>query len=159
MLDAAGDNSLVLIDEAGTGTDPDEGGALAQAVLERLTEVGARTIATTHHGTLKVYAHETDGVENGSMEFDQETLRPTYRYQEGVPGSSYAFEIAQRMGLDRDLLDRARTLAGEQKTAMENLISTFEKQTQELEDELYEARKAREQAEQEQKRHAEKRRK
>ncbi|PQJ36500.1 endonuclease MutS2 [Salinibacter sp. 10B] len=159
MLNEAGENTLILIDEAGTGTDPDEGGALAQAVLERLNEAGARTIATTHHGTLKVYAHETEGVENGSMEFDQKTLRPTYRYQEGVPGSSYAFEIAQRMGLSENLLDRARTLAGEQKTAMENLISTFEKQTQELEDELYEARKAREQAEQEQKRHEEKRRK
>ncbi|PSQ97618.1 MAG: endonuclease MutS2 [Bacteroidetes bacterium SW_9_63_38] len=159
MLDEAGENTLILIDEAGTGTDPDEGGALAQAVLERLNQAGARTIATTHHGTLKVYAHETDGVENGSMEFDQSTLRPTYRYQEGVPGSSYAFEIAQRMGLDDDLLDRARTLAGEQKTAMENLISDFEKQTQELEDELYEARKAREKAEEEQQRHEEKRRK
>jgi DNA mismatch repair protein MutS2 len=159
MLEEAGDNTLVLIDEAGTGTDPDEGGALAQAVLERLTAAGARTIATTHHGTLKVYAHETDGVENGSMEFDQETLRPTYRYQEGVPGSSYAFEIAQRMGLEAGLLDRARTLAGEQKTAMENLIATFEKRTQELEDELYEARTAREQAEQERRRHEEKRRK
>jgi DNA mismatch repair protein MutS2 len=159
MLGAAGDNSLVLIDEAGTGTDPDEGGALAQAVLERLTEAGARTIATTHHGTLKVYAHETDGVENGSMEFDQETLRPTYRYQAGVPGSSYAFEIAQRMGLDESLLDRARTLAGEQKTAMENLISTFEQRTQQLEDELYEAEKAKEEAENERRRHEEKRRK
>ena len=159
MLDEAGENTLVLIDEAGTGTDPDEGGALAQAVLERLNQAGARTIATTHHGTLKVYAHETEGVENGSMEFDQETLRPTYQYQEGVPGSSYAFEIAQRMGLDEALLDRARTLAGEQKTAMENLISTFEKRTQALEDELYEARKAREKAEEAQQRHEEKRRK
>jgi DNA mismatch repair protein MutS2 len=159
MLREAGANTLVLIDEAGTGTDPDEGGALAQAVLERLTEVGARTIATTHHGTLKVYAHETEGVENGSMEFDQATLRPTYRYQEGVPGSSYAFEIAQRMGLDEGLLNRARTLAGEQKTAMENLIATFEQRTQQLEDELYQAEKAKEQAEQERRRHEEKRRK
>ncbi len=158
MLTEAGDNTLVLIDEAGTGTDPDEGGALAQAVLERLTAAGARTIATTHHGTLKVYAHETDGVENGSMEFDQETLRPTYRYQEGVPGSSYAFEIAERMGLDPDLLRRARTLAGEQKTAMENLISTFEERTQRLENELYEAEKAREKAEAERQRLEDKRR-
>jgi len=156
MLDAAGGNSLVLIDEAGTGTDPDEGAALAQAVLERLTESGARTIATTHHGTLKTYAHETEGVENGSMEFDQATLRPTYRYQEGVPGSSYAFEIAKRMGLNDDLLERARNLAGTQKTAMEDLISTFEKRTQQLEDELYEARKAREKAETEQQRYEEK---
>jgi DNA mismatch repair protein MutS2 len=159
MLDEAGPNSLVLIDEAGTGTDPDEGGALAQAVLERLTAAGARTIATTHHGTLKVYAHETEGVENGSMEFDQDTLRPTYRYQAGVPGSSYAFEIAQRMGVEDDLLDRARTLAGEQKTAMENLITSFEKRTQELEEELYDARKAREKAEAEQQRLEETRRK
>jgi DNA mismatch repair protein MutS2 len=156
MLEAGGDNSLVLIDEAGTGTDPDEGAALAQAVLERLTAAGARTIATTHHGTLKVYAHETEGVENGSMEFDQETLRPTYRYQEGVPGSSYAFEIARRMGLTDDLLERARELAGTQKTAMENLISTFETRTQQLEDELYEAETAREKAEEAQERYEEK---
>lgn len=156
MLEHAGANSLVLIDEAGTGTDPDEGGALAQAVLERLTAAGARTIATTHHGTLKVYAHEADDVENGSMEFDQKTLRPTYRYQEGVPGSSYAFEIAQRMGLADPLLDRARALAGEQKTAMENLISTLEQRTQQLEDELYEAEKAKEGAEQERQRFKEK---
>jgi len=156
MLDVAGDNALVLIDEAGTGTDPDEGAALAQAVLERLTAAGARTIATTHHGTLKTYAHETEAVENGSMEFDQATLRPTYRYQEGVPGSSYAFEIARRMGLADDLLSRARDLAGTQKTAMENLITTFERRTQELEDELYEARKAREKAEADQQRYEEK---
>ncbi|PSQ95939.1 MAG: endonuclease MutS2, partial [Bacteroidetes bacterium SW_11_64_17] len=108
------------------------------------------------HGTLKVYAHETEGVENGSMEFDQETLRPTYRYQEGVPGSSYAFEIARRMGLTDDLLERARELAGTQKTAMENLISTFETRTQQLEDELYEAETAREKAEEAQERYEEK---
>ena len=159
MLEQAGPNTLILIDEAGTGTDPEEGGALAQAVLEHLTDRGARTIATTHHGILKVYAHETEGVENGSMEFDQETLRPTYTYQEGVPGSSYAFEIAQRMGLDADLLDRARTLAGEQKTAMENLITTFEQRNQKLETELYEAKQARKEAENERDRLEQKRRK
>ncbi len=152
MVRHADDDTLVLIDEAGTGTDPDEGGALAQALLERLTDAGARTIATTHHGTLKVFAHETEAVENGSMEFDQETLRPTYRYQEGVPGSSYAFEIAQRMGLDDALLDRARDLAGAQKTAMENLIATFEERNQALEEELYQAKTARKKAETERER-------
>jgi DNA mismatch repair protein MutS2 len=156
MLDAAGSHALVLIDEAGTGTDPDQGAALAQAVLERLTAAGACTIATTHHGTLKSYAHEADAVENGSMEFDQATLQPTYRYQEGVPGSSYAFEIAERMGLADALLDRARTLAGTQKTAMEDLITTFEQRTQALEEELFRARTAREQAETEQQRYEEK---
>jgi len=159
MLKNAGENTLVLIDEAGTGTDPDEGGALAQAVLERLTAKGARTIATTHHGTLKVYAHETEGVKNGSMEFDQETLRPTYRYQEGVPGSSYAFEIARRLGLEKELLERARALAGNRKTAMEGLISTFEQRTQRLERELREARKKKDDAEAERRRLEEKRRK
>lgn len=136
MLRKAGRGTLVLIDEAGTGTDPAEGGALAQAVLERLTERGSRTIATTHHGTLKVFAHETDGVENGSMEFDQATLSPTYRFQPGVPGSSYAFEIASRIGLDGEILERARSLVGEQKTALEELITTFESRTQQLEEQL-----------------------
>lgn len=149
MLKAAGPRSLVLIDEAGTGTDPAEGGALAQAILERLTEKGARTIATTHHGTLKVYAHETEHVENGSMEFDQETLRPTYRFQAGVPGSSYAFEIAERIGLSRSILERARALAGEQKSALEDLIATFEARNQELQRRLDEARRASKEAEKE----------
>jgi len=156
VLRTAGENALVLIDEAGTGTDPDEGAALAQAVLEQLTDAGVRTIATTHHGTLKVYAHEAEDVENGSMEFDQETLRPTYRYQEGVPGSSYAFEIAQRLGVREEVLARARALAGTQKTKMENLISTFERRTQRLEDELYEAERTREEAEKERRRYEEK---
>jgi DNA mismatch repair protein MutS2 len=156
VLRTAGENALVLIDEAGTGTDPDEGAALAQAVLEQLTDAGVCTIATTHHGTLKVYAHEAEDVENGSMEFDQETLRPTYRYQEGVPGSSYAFEIAQRLGVREEVLARARTLAGTQKTKMENLISTFEKRTQRLEDELYEAERTREEAEKKRRRYEEK---
>ena len=146
MLQQAGSGSLILIDEAGTGTDPQEGGALAQAVLEHLTEVGARTIVTTHHGTLKVFAHEVDGVENGSMEFDQETLSPTYRFQAGTPGSSYAFEIAHRLGLNEQTLERARALVGQQKTAMEELITTFEARTQELERQLEEARTARREA-------------
>lgn len=132
MIQHAGTDTLILIDEAGTGTDPAEGGALAQAVLEHLTEVGARTIATTHHGTLKVFAHETDGVENGSMQFDQSTLRPTYRFQTGIPGSSYAFEITQRIGLKRSIVKRSRQLVGSQKTALETLISTFEVRSQEL---------------------------
>jgi DNA mismatch repair protein MutS2 len=159
MLKNAGPNTLVLIDEAGTGTDPDEGGALAQAVLEHLTAVGASTVVTTHHGTLKVYAHESDRVENGSMEFDQNTLRPTYRYQQGVPGSSYAFEIAQRMGLESDLLDRARELAGEQKTAMENLITTFERRNQELQETLDKAKSEKRKAEKEKERFEQKWRK
>ena len=136
MLAHADAQTLILIDEAGTGTDPAEGGGLAQAVLERLTDLHARTIVTTHHGTLKVFAHEHEGVENGSMQFDRKTLGPTYVFQTGVPGSSYAFEIAQRIGLGPDILARARALIGTQKTAVEDLIATFETRNQELERQL-----------------------
>ena len=142
MLDQANDRTLVLIDEAGTGTDPAEGSALAQVILEALSDVGARTVATTHHGSLKVFAHEADGIENGSMEFDQETLRPTYRLRMGIPGSSYAFEIASRIGLDPGLLDRARSLLGDQKMRMEDLISSLNARNQALSRRLEEAERA-----------------
>lgn len=141
MMEMADESTLILIDEAGTGTDPAEGGALAQAVLERLTELGARTIATTHHGTLKAFAHETEGIENGSMQFDQTTLSPTYRFRLRVPGSSYAFEIAERIGLPKAVLKRASELAGSEKTRLEDLIATFEARNQELETRLQEAGK------------------
>jgi len=149
MLRQADARTLILIDEAGTGTDPEEGGALAQAVLEQLTQAGARTIATTHHGALKVFAHEADGVENGSMAFDQETLGPTYRFRAGVPGSSYAFEIAQRIGLDAYLLGRARALAGTHMVAFEDLVATFEARNQALAARLEEAERTLRQAEKE----------
>ncbi len=146
-LAEADDRTLVLIDEAGTGTDPAEGGALAQAVLEELTARGARTVATTHHGTLKAFAHEAAGVENASMQFDAATLAPTYVFQGGIPGSSYAFEIAERVGLRGAVLARSRELVGAQKTALEELISTFEARTQALEEELASAREEARQAE------------
>jgi len=149
MIQNAGSRSLILIDEAGTGTDPAEGGAIAQAVLERLTQLQARTIATTHHGTLKVFAHETPGVENGSMEFDQATLSPTYRYKPGIPGSSYAFDIARRMGLRAFLLKRARKLVGKQKTALEELIVSFESRAQKADIQRMEAEKVLKEAEKE----------
>ena len=142
MTENAGPDTLILIDEAGTGTDPSEGAALAQVVLETLTNAGARTVATTHHGALKVFAHETPSIENGSMQFDQESLRPTYRLQQGLPGSSYAFEIASRMGLDKKLLDQARALLGEQSARLENLIGTLEAQNQSLTSRLEEAEEA-----------------
>lgn len=157
MLRHATARTLVLIDEAGTGTDPAEGGALAQAVLERLTQIGTRTIVTTHHGTLKVFAHETPGVENGSMAFDRATLSPTYRFRARVPGSSYAFDIARRIGLDPSLLARAEALLGEQKTALEDLLSTFETRNRELEARLIEAEKTLRQAEQERAQYEERR--
>jgi DNA mismatch repair protein MutS2 len=131
MLATADERSLVLIDEAGTGTDPAEGGALAEAALARLTRQGARTVATTHHGTLKAFAHRTPGVANGSMVFDRDSLAPTYRFQPGVPGSSYAFEIAARVGLDAGVVADARRLVGEGQTALDELVAEMEARTQE----------------------------
>lgn len=150
MLNEADEHSLCLIDEAGTGTDPDEGGALAQAVLEVLNDRGARTITTTHHGTLKAFAEETEGAENGSMEFDRSTLSPTYRFIPGVPGSSYAFEIARRTGLQTSVLARARELAGTRTAGLEELIAKFEQRNQELERRLEETRETQRKARHEQ---------
>ncbi|MDZ7773061.1 MAG: endonuclease MutS2 [Balneolaceae bacterium] len=128
------ERSLVLIDEAAAGTDPEEGGALFRALIEELIERRSRVLVTTHHGSLKVFAHEHPGAVNGSMEFDQETLSPTYRFRKGIPGSSYAFEIAERMNLDGGLLKRARVLLGEAKSDMESLIAELESRAQEADE-------------------------
>lgn len=140
MLASADRRTLVLIDEAGTGTDPAEGSALAQAALERLVAREARVIATTHHGALKVFAHETPGVANASLQFDRESLRPTYRFQEGVPGASFAFDVASRMGLDGGLLDRARELAGTGQVAFEQMLAELSQQRKASEDLLSDLR-------------------
>ena len=126
----ADQESLVLIDEIGSGTDPGEGGAIAAAILEWLTRRGACTIATTHHGFLKVFAYETAGVENGAMEFDQATLTPTYRFRSGIPGSSYALEMAQRLGFDDMLMKRSRELLGHQQAKLDTLIAELEASAQ-----------------------------
>lgn len=123
--------ALVLIDEAGTGTDPDEGGALFQSFIEHLIKTGVRIIGTTHHGSLKVFAHEHPNIINGAMEFDQETLSPTYRFRKGVPGSSYAFEIADRMNLHTNVMNRARELLGDQRSKMGEMLLSLEKRIQE----------------------------
>lgn len=131
-LDLVADGGLVLIDEAGTGTDPDEGGALFQSFIEKLIDRGARVIGTTHHGSLKVFAHEHPRIINGAMEFDQDTLSPTYRFRKGVPGSSYAFEIADRMDLHPTVMKRARDLLGNQRNKMGDLLLSLEKQIQDI---------------------------
>ena len=136
LLDGAGHTSLVLIDEIGSGTDPSEGAALASSVLEELLGRECLTIATTHHGMLKAFAHQTDGMENGSMEFDQESLRPTYRFRSGIPGSSYALELAERIGLDRSILAKARTFLGSDKWKLESLIAQLERDVQQYQEQL-----------------------
>ena len=134
VIERADERSLLLIDEAAAGTDPEEGGALFQSLIEILIERKSKVLVTTHHGSLKVFAHEHEHAVNGSMEFDQDTLSPTYRFKKGVPGSSYAFEIAERMKLQDVLLKKARRLLGEAKSDMETLISELETKTQEAEE-------------------------
>lgn len=126
MAEKATAESLVLIDEMGTGTDPLEGAALAQAVLELLRERGTRTLITTHLGALKAFAHESEGVVNASMAFDEAQLAPTYAFQWGIPGSSYAFEIGRRMALPPSVIARAKALVGDRAVALEDLIRTLQ---------------------------------
>ncbi len=130
VVDEADSKSLVLIDEIGAGTDPEEGAALAIAVLETLTKRKCLTLTSTHQGALKVFAHDTPGVENGSMEFDRDSLTPTYRFRVGIPGSSYAYEIANRLGLNPDVLKRASELVGKHKSRLESLLSDLEDRIQ-----------------------------
>ena len=151
MLERADDRSLCLIDEAGTGTDPAEGGALAEALLQRLTKRHALTLVTTHIGALKAFAHDTDGVLNGSMAFDRAELEPTYAFRPGIPGSSYAFEIADRVGLDRPVVRDARRLVGENKDRLEDLIAEFETRSADAARQLAEAETTRRDAERVQK--------
>jgi DNA mismatch repair protein MutS2 len=130
-LSKAKQGSLVLIDEAGTGTDPEEGAALYQAFMETMMERGVLVLATTHHGHLKIFAHDHPMAVNASMEFDPISLSPTYIFRKGVPGSSYAFEIAARIGVDNTLLDRARSKIGKSKNRVESLILELQTKTRE----------------------------
>jgi DNA mismatch repair protein MutS2 len=130
IAELADARSLVLIDEIGSGTDPSEGGAIASAFLEMLTRRGCTTIATTHQGNIKVFAHETAGMANGAMEFDQATLQPTYRYLAGVPGSSYALAMAERLGFPAGIMSRAGELLGGQHARLESLVSDLESAVQ-----------------------------
>ena len=134
MVSAPG--TLLLVDEIGTGTDPAEGAALAQSVIEQFTRSGALTIVTTHHGTLKAFAHEAKGVQNGSLSFDERTLSPTFIFRQGLPGASYAFRIAERMELSAEITSRARQLLGRQGTSLEELMVTFERLNSRLEERL-----------------------
>ncbi len=124
---------LILIDEIGFSTDPALGAALAEAILEALTQQEALTLCTTHQGALKAFAHERLGFLNGSMAFDETTLKPTFKFRTGVPGSSYALEIAERVGFPSELLERARVLLGDERIGLEELVAELSRKIESYE--------------------------
>ncbi|MCR4420623.1 MAG: endonuclease MutS2 [Clostridia bacterium] len=125
--------ALVLLDEIGAGTDPAEGAALAQAILEHLRERGAKVMATTHLGELKLYAHQTPRVANAAVEFDAARLVPTYRFRVGLPGGSNALQVAETLGLPRSILEQAREFLGPERREWGELLAELEKQRREYE--------------------------
>ena len=133
IIKLANAGSLCLIDELGAGTDPVEGAALAIAILEKLREKHAKIASTTHYAELKEFALRTEGVENGSCEFDVATLKPTYRLLIGVPGKSNAFAISKRLGMEQDIVNRAQELVSSESRQFEDVVEKLEKQRQSLE--------------------------
>jgi DNA mismatch repair protein MutS2 len=128
VLRNVGPKSLVLLDELAAGTDPTEGSALARAILKALLDSGGLVVATTHHGELKAFAHNTDGVANASVEFDVATLSPTYHLSIGLPGRSNALEIAQRLGMPQEVIDDARSSIAPEQLQVEDLLSDLRRE-------------------------------
>jgi DNA mismatch repair protein MutS2 len=133
MAEVAGEGDMVLLDELGTSTEPNEGAALAVAILEHFRQRGAVTLVTTHHSRLKAYAAETPQALNAAMEFDELTLEPTYRLLSGLPGKSSALDIAQRLGLEPTIVEKARTLLHPAEAEAAALIAGLHQQKAELE--------------------------
>ena len=140
ILAKVNEKSLVLFDELGAGTDPQEGAALAIATLDDLGKKSAYVMATTHYPELKVYGYNRANTINASMEFDVDTLSPTYRLLIGVPGRSNAFEISSRLGLDQDVINEAKQLMNDESQDLNEMISDLESRRKMAETEYLEMR-------------------
>jgi DNA mismatch repair protein MutS2 len=149
ILRGADDRTLVLLDELGTGTDPEEGGAIGCAVLRDLKERGALVLATTHLTDIMVFVHRTEGMANASMEFDMETLEPLYRLKAGEPGRSHALEMAERFGLPEGTVSFAKALMGSMKVEFQGLVADLKRKRGEYEAATEEVRKKRKAVEEE----------
>lgn len=147
ILQLCDSTSLVLFDELGAGTDPAEGAALAIAVIESCRAVGAKVAATTHYAELKLFAMRTEGVINGSCEFNVDTLQPTYRLLIGVPGKSNAFAISRKLGLPEDIIKKASDLISENDASFEDVLNQLEEQRQAMEAAREEAERLRQETE------------
>jgi len=130
ILNNADENTLILLDEIGTGTDPIEGAAIAIAVLIELQKKNSNVFATTHHGSVKIAANNLHGFQNSSMEFDKDNLEPTYRFTQGLPGSSYAFEIAERIGFTKSFIELAHNYLDSDKNRIELFLTDLEQKSQ-----------------------------
>merc|ERR1712146_715189 len=118
--------SLILFDELGAGTDPSEGAALAMSILDYVRRLGSLVMATTHYPELKAYSYNREGVMNASVEFDVETLSPTYKLLMGVPGRSNAFDISKKLGLSLNIINKAKTMIGTDEQEINNMIESLE---------------------------------
>ncbi|MBM4172454.1 MAG: endonuclease MutS2 [Ignavibacteria bacterium] len=136
IIDEADSDTLILIDEIGTGTDPAEGAAIAAGFLLTLKNKNATVLATTHHGSLKLIANQLEGFQNASMEFDTDELKPNYIFHQGIPGSSYAFEVAGRIGFDDEFISLSKEFLDKDKTKIEDFLVDLEKKSKQLRDQL-----------------------
>lgn len=132
MLRSGNERSLILIDEIGSATDPEQGSALAQAILEKLVSIGVIGVVTTHYTPLKIYAAKSDYCINAAMQFDPEKHQPTYYFEIGLPGNSFALEIATGLGLDKTVIDRAKELTGKKNVELTNLITSISNEKKEI---------------------------
>ncbi len=136
FLETANNRSLVLIDEFGTGTDPELGGAIAEVILEELNKKKAFGVFTTHYTNIKLLADQLNGVANGSMLFDPESLQPKYQLLQGQPGSSYTFEVAEKIGLPQHVIERAKKKVQKEKLNLNTMLASLHQQKNKIEDEL-----------------------